>query len=241
MAISRARVDLVKAIEMINVLVGELGADVNQVLLWKNPEQTGDQDSERKFSPLLWAVFQNQPEIAEMLLKRGAGIDFVGCCLNKNKEWICGNALDLANQLNDNEKMLTLLKKWTEKKTRPGKNTTVIQIGGGKPDWKSLIETKNSREKSETETDSSSLGCGEDISELISNPDYLSPEEIDAERREIQRRMEIFERRVKISADIEERISQIRLRSESGSEEGRNSRESSIGSDGSMYSCSIRI
>ena len=57
-AITRARVDPNKALEMIDVLVGELGADVNQILLWKNPEQSGNNDSERKFSPLLFMVFR---------------------------------------------------------------------------------------------------------------------------------------------------------------------------------------
>lgn len=236
-AITRARVDPNKALEMIDVLVGELGADVNQILLWKNPEQSGNNDSERKFTPLLWAVFQNQPEAVEALLKRGADPEFVGCCLNKNKAWICGDALSLASQNNSNDKILDLLRNWQERKNRPGKNKTVIQIGG-KSDWKSLIETKNARDKSDT--DSCSSGWGSDISELISNPDYLSPEEIEAERREIRRRTELLEARIKVSADIEERISQLKFRSSSVSEDGQTSRESSIGPDCEM-TCSIRI
>jgi len=210
---------------MINVLVSELGADVNQTLLWKNPDQTDSSDSERKFSPLLWAIFQNQPEVVEFLIKKGADVEFNGCCLNKSKTWICGNALGLASQLNSDEKILDLLRNFQEKKNRHGKNATVIQIGG-KPDWKSLIETKNSREESVTSSDSSS-----EISELTSHPDYLTPEEIEAERREIRRRTELLESRIKISAEIEERMGQLRLRSETGSVDSRDSRGSSVGSE----------
>jgi hypothetical protein len=66
-----------------------------QILFWKNP----DQDGSRKFSPLLWAVVQNQPEIVEILLDKGADADFAGCCLDNDKAWICGNAFGLAKHV----------------------------------------------------------------------------------------------------------------------------------------------
>ena len=40
-AISRARAEPEKSIEMIKLLINDLNADVNQSLLWKNPETAG--------------------------------------------------------------------------------------------------------------------------------------------------------------------------------------------------------
>ncbi len=81
----------------------------------------------------------------------------------------------------------------------------MLQIGS-KSDWKSLIETKGVRDKSETDS-----GWIEKVSELVSNPDYMSPEEIVAEREELKRRSEKLEERMRISSEIEEQINQVAM------------------------------
>jgi hypothetical protein len=92
----------------------------------------------------------------------------------------------------------------------------VIQIGP-KNEWKKIIdETRNS---DETETDSipdvvSIIQFERNIANLISNPDYLSPSQIEEEKRELEGRAKDLEAKIKISGEIERRINQLRLESE---------------------------
>ncbi len=80
---------------MIQILIEELEANVNEILLWKssNSQET------KEFTPLIWAVLQNQPPIVQLLLNNGAEEGFWGSCLGKNKEWICGTALGIAQEV----------------------------------------------------------------------------------------------------------------------------------------------
>ena len=94
-AISRARVNLEKSFEMIQILIDELEANVNETLLWKS---SSSQET-KQFTPLIWAVLQNQPRIVQFLLNQGADEGFWGCCLGKNKEWVCGTALGIAQEV----------------------------------------------------------------------------------------------------------------------------------------------
>lgn len=94
-AISRARVNPEKSLEMIQILVEELKADVNEKLLWKS---SSSQET-KEFTPLIWAVLQNQPGIVQFLLDNGADENFWGCCLGKSKGWFCGTALEIAREV----------------------------------------------------------------------------------------------------------------------------------------------
>ena len=198
---------------MIKVLIVELGADVNQTLLWKSQDSSKSEDT-KEFTPLLWAIFQNQANVVKLLLEKGADETRWGCCLAKNRQWLCGTALGLALQMNCDQKMIEILQSRVEKKISNSKNTTVIEIGS-KTDWKGLID--QSRDRNETDSNptvASLIQMERNISNLISNPDYLTPSQIEKEKLEIARRAKDLETKIKISAEIEQRINQLKLESE---------------------------
>jgi hypothetical protein len=68
-----------------------------QTLLWKGP----DLSDSRKFTPLIWSVILNDPKLTGLLLSKGADARFRGCCIDKTKTWVCGNALGIAKQVRD--------------------------------------------------------------------------------------------------------------------------------------------
>ena len=188
-----------------------------------------DQDSSRTFTPLMWAVYQNLPEIVALLLEKGADENMSGCCLHKNRKWICGNAIGIAEMLGTDAAIVEMLRNKESKKHK-----TVIQIGT-KSDWKRLVESRGDRER--IEPDSAGNDPRKHISVLISNPDYLSPEEIESEKRELSN----LQARIKKAIEIEEQINRLRLelaKIDDGSDsENRISRENSVGSENL---CSIR-
>ena len=193
---------------MITVLIDELGANVNQLLLWKNLAQTGNKNTEtdetRQFTPLIWAVLQDLPKVVKLLLEKGADETIWGCCLGRDKLWMCGTALGFAKKMNCDPEILEMLQSRAERKISNSKNTTIIQIGM-KSDWKSVVGSKKIPNSVETDSEFGD-SLTDKISELVSNPDYLSHAEIEERKRELEEKAKELEAKIKTSMEIENQI-----------------------------------
>ena len=216
---------------MINVLIDELGANINQLLQWKNLDKTRNKNAEteetREFTPLIWAVLQNLPKVVKLLLDKGADDTVWGCCLDRNKTWMCGTALGFAKKMNSDPEILKMLQSRSERKISNAKNTTIIQIGM-KSDWMSFVDSKK-KNMNPDEIDSEFRDCLTDkISELVLNPDYLSPAEIEEGKRELERKANELETKIKISMEIENQIYLLKQGEENSSKMSVSSEETRI-------------
>jgi hypothetical protein len=130
-----------------------------------------------------------------------------------------------------------MLQSRAERKISNVMNTTIIRVGS-KPNWKSLIDPKNNKKFiQEIETDvraNSAIQIRDNISRLVSNPNYLTRQQIEEEKRELAKRADALEMKIKVSADIEEQLRLLKQQSPQESDLD-SARPSSVSSDDSMY------
>jgi hypothetical protein len=137
-------------------------------------------EQRKEFTPLMLAVMTNQPRIVQLLLDKGADDRFRGCCLAA-KTWMCGSALGLAKMLHSHPDIIQMLEHQIQKRMQMEHLDNDILA------YQDLLEPDR-------------------IKELKLNPNYMRPEDIEREKRELEDRARALEARIQFSRDIEAEI-----------------------------------
>ena len=155
------------------------------------------------------AVSTNQPKIVQLLLDKGADDKFRGCCLGSAKTWMCGSALGLAKMSESNPEIIKMLESRVQRKiVNNGNDKNVVRILNDDNN-KTFIEVgKTGKFESESRDE---FGIeSERVRQLKSDPNYMTRQEIEREKKELEDRAAILEVRIRVSAEIEDQIRFVR-------------------------------
>jgi hypothetical protein len=182
----------------------------------KTFQQVGTKKCEeqtKEFSPLMLAVSTNQPKIVQLLLDAGADDKFRGCCLGSAKTWMCGSALGLAKMSESHPDIIKMLESRVQRTTSSNSNDrnvlrilnddnnkTIIEVGT--PDLKIGKFEPESQDQFAIES--------ERVRQLKSDPNYMTQQEIEKEKKELEDRAAILEARIRVSKEIEAQIRSVR-------------------------------
>jgi hypothetical protein len=119
------------------------------------------------------------PEVVQLLIDLGAETTQRGCLLDKERTWVCGQPLRLAQKINAAKEVISILEPYClEKKTESPirYNTTTVFIG--KSNWGEFIKQGNNYIDNTDENLYSASRLLRTIDELTSDPDYLTDQQV---------------------------------------------------------------